>query len=138
MPRNRTMLPMALALVAALGACGTPKEQCVSRNTQEYRTLARLLAEVEGNLARGYAWDERPVTTTEWRECRDVVRGRDGRPVVIPRPCLRDVTEMERFRVPIDPAAEARKAAGLRKRLDALRPHAEAVLRACTAAYPEG
>lgn len=138
MPCNRhTRLLGAIALVAAVSACGTPREQCIGRNTQEYRVVTNLLAEVEGNLARGYAWDERPVTTTEWRECRDVVRDRDGRAIIVPRPCLRDVTGTERFRVPIDPASETRKRDGLRQRLAALRPQAEVAVRACNAAYPE-
>ena len=142
MSRNiRPARPLRLAavpvLLAVLASCGTPQEQCIARNTREIRTLSNLLREVEGNLARGYAWDERPVTSTEWRECRDVVRGKDGRTRVIGRPCLRDVTEMERFRVPIDPASEARKRDGLRARIKAMTPQADAALKACRAAYPE-
>lgn len=126
-----------LALTAALAACGTPQEQCVDRNLREYRTVARLLEGVEGNLARGYAWEERTVERTEWDVCTRVVRGKDGEPRAISRPCLREDTDTERFRVPIDPAAEARKRDGLRDRLAAMRPQAEAAVRACRAAYPE-
>ena len=50
MPRNLA----ALAFLALLAACGTPQEQCIGRQTREYRTVAALLAEVNGNLARGY------------------------------------------------------------------------------------
>ena len=59
MPRNTTLALLALPLV--LAACGTPQERCISQNTSEFRTVSRLLAEVEGNLARGYAWEERQV-----------------------------------------------------------------------------
>lgn len=138
---GRAPLLAGLAGVIALSACGTPQEQCIARNTRENRVLLNLLEEVEGNLARGYAWEKRQVTSTEWDTCTAVVRVRRGKNKgereLISRPCLRDVTETERFRVPIDPAAEVRKRNGLRERLAALAPQADAALRACRAAYPE-
>lgn len=134
MTRN---LVSGLAVLAALAACGTPQEQCIARNTGEYRTVSRLLAEVEGNLARGYAWQEREITRTEWDECSRIVRGKDGQPVAISRPCLREVTDTERYRVPIDPAAEERKRANLAAKQRALEAQAKRVVAACKAAYPE-
>ena len=134
MSRNLTLTALAcLALVA----CGTPQEQCIARNTDEYRTVSRLLAEVEGNLARGYAWDERVVTRTEFDTCPTIRRNRDGDRVLVHRSCWRDVADTERFRVPIDPVVEQRKAQNLRGRLDALRLNAERAVQACRAAYPE-
>lgn len=135
MPRKLALLSLPALLL--LSACGTPQEQCVARNTREYRTVSELLAEVEGNLARGYAWEEREVSSVEWDECPRVVRGPDGKPHGVFRPCLRRVTDTERYRVPIDPLSEARKRDGLAARLPALRPQAEAAVRACRAAYPE-
>ena len=138
MTRNLTLsLTAVLAGSMMLSACGTPQEQCVARNTREYRVVSNLLAEVEGNLARGYAWQEREITRTEWRDCPVVVRDRDGNPQWRSRPCLRDVSDTERFRVAIDPAAERRKAENLRQRQAALRSHAEAAIRACREAFPE-
>ena len=134
MPRN---ILIGLLPVLIVAACGTPQERCISRNTSEYRTVARLLAEVEGNLARGYAWEERQITRTEWDDCPYVVRGKDGERRVLYRSCLRDVVDTERYRVPIDPAAETRKRDNLEARKTALsRPAARAV-DACKAAYPE-
>ena len=127
----------ALSLLTLLAACGTPQQQCISRQTGEYRNVSALLAEVEGNIARGYAWAERPVRSVEWRDCSRVVRARDGRAAVVSRPCLRDVVETERYRVPIDPAAEARKRDGLIAQRTELRSRAEVGIRACRAAYPE-
>ena len=63
MTRN---IALGLLPVLILAACGTPQERCISRNTSEYRTVARLLSEVEANLARGYAWEEREYMRTEW------------------------------------------------------------------------
>lgn len=134
MTRNLTL---ALVGCLTLTACGTPQEQCISRNTTEYRAVTRLLDEVQANLARGYAWQEREITRTEWRDCPVVVRDKDGKTRWIDRPCLRDVTDIERYRVAIDPAAERRKAENLRQRQAALRAGAEAAVRACRAAYPE-
>lgn len=138
MPRKlaRPIL-LSLAAVLAVAGCGTPQQQCIARNTREYRTVSELLAEVEGNLARGYAWEERQVSSREWDECPAVVRGPGGEPRAVMRPCWRRVTETERFRVPIDPLTEARKRDGLIARQAALRPQAEAAIRACRAAYPE-
>ncbi|WP_304617549.1 hypothetical protein [Paracoccus sp. (in: a-proteobacteria)] len=136
MPRNITGA-LILALPLALAACGTPQERCISRNTTEYRTVNSLLAEVEGNLARGYAWDERQVVRSRLAQCQTVTTDREGKPVITTYGCWRDELETERFRVPIDPVAEARKRDGLVARRNALSASAERAVEACRAAYPE-
>ncbi|SMO66688.1 hypothetical protein [Paracoccus laeviglucosivorans] len=134
MTRN---IVFGLLPVLIVAACGTPQERCISRNTSEYRTVSKLLAEVEGNIARGYAWEERQVTRTEWDDCPYVVRGKDGERRVAYRSCLRDVTDTERYRVPIDPLAEERKRDNLIARRTALAKPAASAVDACKAAYPE-
>ncbi len=134
MPRN---LPLKLLPLLVLVACGTQQEQCISRNTSEYRAVSRLLADVEGNLARGYAWQEKNVVRTEWDDCRAVVRNKAGERVIVSRPCLRDVTDTVRYRVAIDPAAEKRKRDNLVERRAALAKQANSAVSACRAAYPE-
>ena len=126
------LLPLAL-----LAGCGTEQERCIRGNTREYRVLSELLAETEANLARGYAWEERTVTRTDWDDCPYRLRDRDGNRRIGYRPCLRDVSDTERYRVAIDPAAEQRKAANLRARAAALKGPADAAVRACRAAHPE-
>lgn len=133
-PRNLTLTALACLMLAA---CGTPQQQCISQNTREYRVVSNLLAEVQGNLARGYAWQERSVTRTEWDDCPYGVRDKDGNRRIGYRPCLRDVTDTERYRVPIDPAAETRKAANLADRRAALQSRADAAVKACRTAHPE-
>lgn len=128
---------LALLPVLVVAGCGTPQERCIGKATREYRTVQSLLAEVEGNLARGYAWEERSVTRTTFDTCSHVVRDREGNARVVHRSCMRDVTETERFRVPIDPAAEERKRDNLIARKQALLPGASAAVQACKAAYPE-
>lgn len=126
------LLPLAL-----LAGCGTEQERCIRGNTREYRALTQLLAETEGNLARGYAWEEREVNRMELDYCSDVVRDRDGNARVIQRSCWRNVVDTERYRVPIDPAAERRSRDYLAAKLKTETARAEAVVRQCKAAYPE-
>ena len=128
---------LALSSVLIVASCGTPQERCISRNTREYRTIASLLAEVEGNLARGYAWEERTITRMEWDDCGYVYRDGDGVRRFGTRSCMRNVADTERYRVPIDPAAETRKRDNLIARKKALTPPAMSAVKACKAAYPE-
>ena len=51
------MKRLTFLALAALAACGTPQEQCINRNTRDLRTVDRLIAEAEGNLQRGYAYE---------------------------------------------------------------------------------
>ncbi|SNR50472.1 hypothetical protein EYF88_10425 [Paracoccus sediminis] len=136
MTRN-TALAATLALPLLVAACGTPQERCISRNTSEYRTVSGLLAEVEGNLARGYAWEERQVVRDRLTQCRTYLRDEDGRAVVAYEPCWRDYVDTERYRVPIDPAAEQRKRDNLAARQAVLGNRAASVVQACQAAFPE-
>ena len=135
--RRTTARALCLAPVLALAACGTPQERCISRNTSEYRTVSSLLAEVEGNLSRGYAWDERQVVRTRFAQCERVIRDHEGKAQISTYGCWRDYVDVERFRVPIDPAAETRKRDRLVERQAALSRGANAAVAACRAAYPE-
>ncbi|MCF3972284.1 hypothetical protein [Paracoccus salsus] len=136
MPRNTALALMVLPLLMA--ACATPQERCISRHTGEFRTVSRLLAEVEANLARGYAWEERQVVRDRYTQCRTVERDRQGEVIgVTTRGCWRDYVDTERFRVPIDPAAESRKRENLAARKAALADRALASVAACKSAFPE-
>lgn len=132
------MRRLSVLVLVALAACGTPQEQCINRETREIRSLQRLLGEVEGNLARGYAWEEYEVPMTRWEVCGyDRITRRDGSVIEKPRMCLEDYTVTRQRQVAIDPAAESRKAEGLRKKIKQLTPQAQAAIAACKAQYPE-
>lgn len=124
-------LRLALLLVALVTACGTPQEQCIRTATREVRTLDRLIAETETNLARGYTYEEYQVVRHEWTRCDDWVH---GTPV---RMCFEPVWDTVRRPVAIDPQAEQRKLDGLKARRNALGRQAEAAIAACWAQYPE-
>ena len=126
-------LPSALplALLAALAACGTPQEQCIRSATREIATVDRLIAEAQGNLARGYSYETREVTRWEWERCDDWVPGTP------PRMCWEPVTDWVRKPVAIDPAAEKRKLAALKERRAVLARQAETSVAACKRQYPE-
>ncbi|MFB2533373.1 hypothetical protein ACEYYB_13520 [Paracoccus sp. p4-l81] len=132
-------LPVTAAIIAPLllAACATPREQCINRSTRELRNVSELLAEVDGNLARGYAWEEYQVERTRWRRCDRIARDDKGQTVVVPDMCLDDYTDTVRRRVAIDPALEQRKATGLRAKQAELTRKARAQVQACKAAYPE-
>lgn len=127
----------AVAPLLLLSACGTPQERCISRNTDEYRTISNLLSTVEGNLARGYAWEEREVVRTRLTECRAYTREKDGAVTTYYEPCWRDYVDTERYRVPIDPLAEQRRRDNLAARKAALSGRTAEVIKACKAAFPE-
>ncbi len=129
------LMPVCLAL--ALAACGTPREQCIYRATGELRSVTSLLAEVEGNLARGYAWQEIVIDRTRWERCDRVVVDKDGTKSIVPDMCLEDYTDTIRRRIAIDPAAEQRKAEGLRRKQAELSKIAAPQIEACHLAHPQ-
>lgn len=132
------MRRLSVLVLIGLAACGTPQEQCINRETREIRQLQNLLNQVEGNLARGYAYEEYEVPMTRWEVCGyDRITRRDGSVIEKPRMCLEDYTVTRQREVAIDPSAESRKAEGLRKKIKQLTPHAQAMIAACKAQYPE-
>lgn len=124
------------ALLASLAACGTPQEQCIRRSTVELRKIERLIADTQGNLARGYAYETDTITTHHWVACVAPGWGVQGRPVRTTM-CFEPQTRTIRREVPIDPAAEQRVLDNLLARRKALTAAAEPAISACRAAYPE-
>lgn len=122
-----------------LAACGTPQQQCINRETRDLRVVERLIADTQGNLDRGYGFEDVTVFTTAYVDCTPQVVVADGQPVpeVERRLCLDEVPETVRRPVAIDLVAEQRKLDGLVARRQALLGQAQQVIAACTAAYPE-
>lgn len=124
-------LPLTL-----LAACGTPQEQCINRNTRDLRTVDRLIAETQGNLDRGYAFETITVYEDYWTNCPvpPVVEGETPPP---PRLCLDERPVTEQRPKAIDLNEEARKLDSLKVKRRELARKAEAVIAECKAEYPE-
>ena len=129
---QRLILPALLFLTA----CGTPQEQCINRNTRDLRTVDRLIAETQGNLDRGFAYEDITVYRDVWVYCaRPVVA--EGEPAPPPRLCRDERAETVTRPKAIDLAAEAVKLEGLIAKRRQLARAAEPLIAQCKAAYPE-
>ena len=53
-----------LCLCFVLVGCASPRQRCLAAGVAELRTVDRLIAETEGNLARGYAIEREPYVTS--------------------------------------------------------------------------
>ncbi len=132
----RRIIPLSFCLL--LAACGTPQEQCIARENRDLRVVTRLIAETQGNLARGYAFEEYTTYSTEFVRCGFFPD--DGNPATAPRPrlCRERVPETERRPVAIDLGAEQRKLDSLLVKRRDLELRSTQVIAACKEAYPEG
>ena len=128
------MRPALILLpLAVLAACATRREQCISDATRDTRVLSALIAETEGNLARGYALD----TVQEVRTVNTTCQGRNEDGSTFLFPCEDVQTVNRTVPVAIDLNAEEAKLASLRTRLSSEQAAANAVVSQCIATYPE-
>ncbi len=129
---------LLLGVLAVLASCGTPQEQCISRNTKDLRTLDRLIKETEGNIARGYALVEVRVPDYDYFPCpRPMGVGPGGRAVYGHGECLRHTWDIEQRPKAIDIDAEKAKLASMKKKRTTLARRAESVVTQCRAIYPD-
>lgn len=133
---------LSVPLCFVLAACGTPQEQCIARETRDLRVVDRLIVEAEGNLKRGYAYEDVVISNTVWVTCTPlpVPPPADGAPPPEPprpRLCLEDKEETVTRPVAIDLAAEQSKLSGLKAKRKQLALAADRTIAACRKAYPE-
>lgn len=131
-----------LTLCMSLAACGTPQEQCIARETRDLRVVDRLIVETEGNLKRGYAYEEITISRTVWVRCNPIIVPPvvHGAPVplpVAPQLCLEDEEETVTRPKAIDLGAERSKLSGLKAKRKELSITANWSITACQKAYPE-
>lgn len=130
----RRFAPLApLALLATLAACGTPQEQCIRAATKDMRIVERLIAEAEGNIERGYAYETIETFSVEKQACGQVVV--DGQPQTV----YCDIVVPESRRVPkaIDLAVEQAKLDSLTAKLAEQKRDAVRAIKECRILYPE-
>ena len=124
---------LALPFLLALMACATPQQRCITKAAPDLPVLNRLIAETEGNLARGYAFETVEVEMDVWKLCRvDLTPSEVGQTM-----CLETETTTTREAVAIDLAAEAAKLASMRARRNEIEAQAQPAFAQCQAQFPK-
>ena len=123
------VLPAALALTA----CATPREACIGGVSRELRTIDRLIATTQANLARGYGLDERQEVRTVQGTCTGT--NQDGTTFTFR--CPETQTRTTQVPVAIDLAAERRTLASLTERRAQQVAATNAAIQQCIAQNPE-
>lgn len=129
------MKRLPLIALAALTACGTPQEQCITRATSDARIVSTLIAETKANLARGYRLHTIVVLEREWADCTPPATAENPSPQQ--DMCLIDVPAEVTRPVAIDLNAEAAKLASLQAKQAAQAREAEAAIAECKALHPQ-
>lgn len=127
---RRALLILPLAVLAA---CATPREQCIDNVTRDTRVLSSLIAQTEGNLARGYALEERQDIRTITKTCRG--RNDDGTTFLFS--CDDTNTITTTLPVAIDLNAERAKLVSLQERFAQTQAQSNQAVAQCIAIHPE-
>ena len=130
-PRPALLLTFCAVLV---GACATPREQCMRDATHEQRVIDNLIAETETSIARGYAIETRLGVRQTLDFC-DIAYRQHGAPV---RMCMRNEPVERSVPVPIDRAEQQRKLETLRARRDELASRTAQAVQRCDVQFPQG
>ncbi|WP_296423150.1 hypothetical protein [Yoonia sp.] len=116
-----------------LVACATPREACINDAIRDVRILDALIVQTRGNLARGYALEERQDVRTLRRTCRG--RNEDGSTFIYR--CDEVETFTTTVPVAIDLNAEREKLVSLEERQRQNRINADTAVGQCIAIHPE-
>lgn len=119
--------------VLALTACATPREQCIGDVTRDTRVLSSLINETRGNLARGYALEQRQEVRTVRTNCR----GRDDEGNIFTFRCEDTNTIRTTVPVAIDLNAEQAKLVSLEQRFAQSQSASNQAVAQCIAVHPE-
>lgn len=119
----------ALASAAALAACGTPQQRCISAASKDLRIVTALIAQLEEVLERGYDTRMVPYTTFRTTRCYDD----EGEPRLCRVPVVREREKV----IAVDLDEERRKLESLRVKQAELIERTAAQVAQCRATYPE-
>ncbi|WP_282182715.1 hypothetical protein [Aliiroseovarius marinus] len=126
---SKLRLPAIGMVLTLVAACATPQNQCIARETAEYRAVSAQIEELEDTLERGYALHRQTVQYSDLRVCH--VKGK--RYV----PCPRTRFQTIETPVSVDMDDTRKKLARLKAQRAKLAPAAVATREACIRAYPE-
>ena len=119
--------------LAALAACATPQEQCISQVSAQARVLQAQVNETRGNIQRGYAI----ATVQDVRTVNTRCTGTNADGTTFTFPCQEVETVDRQEPVAINVAEERVKLADLEARLRTAQAQADAGRAQCIAQYPE-
>lgn len=128
MHRLTMILPLAL-----LAGCLSPQESCISQVSRNLRVLDTLIAETQGNLARGYALAEEQEVVTVRATCTGI----DSTGGTFEYTCPQTETVSHTVPVAIDLDAERAKLGSQQRRRAEQASATQAAIRNCRAQYPE-
>lgn len=126
----------ALAAVALLAGCATPREACITSATRELGVMDRLIAETRRDIDRGYTVQERQIVVPRYTRCERIVVGNDGKSRTESYFCFKDTLETVRDPKAIDIAAEQRKLEGMLTRRARMASETQRAVASCQARYP--
>lgn len=126
---------LAAPILLVLASCGTPQEQCIRTVSHDMIVLDRLIAETQGNLARGYGFEDTVVYQTDFVDCTPGVT--TANPSPRPQMCLDDVPTTVTRPVALDLGAEQAKLASMQKRRAELARSLAPAVADCRVRYPE-
>jgi hypothetical protein len=126
---------LAVPFLLALAACSTPQQECVRMASHDMAALDRLIAETQGNIARGYGYAQTVVSMPEFVECEPHPWKSDERSA--PRMCLEDVSHTVTKPVALDLQVEAAKLASMQQRRAEMTKALAPAIAECQARYPE-
>ena len=132
---NRRHFLLGSVAFAALTACATPQQQCVNTATYDLRVLDSLIAETEGNLQRGFAYQESIAVTPQWQFCGGGWGGYNLN--VGTQMCWVNQPTPVQQPVAIDVNAEKAKLNSLRQRRAQQERATQAALAQCQAQFPQ-
>ena len=125
---------MMSAVLLGLASCGTPQQQCIGQVTQNLRVMDSLIAETQGNLARGYALVPATRSVPEFVDCTP--RPTEQRPNPRHKSCLVNTAQTYTRPAAIDLNAEAAKLASLQSRRQQMAAAVNPSVLACQQQYP--
>lgn len=126
---------LCLPALLLLAACATPQQQCVNNATNDLRVLDSLIAETEGNIQRGFAYQESIAVTPQWQFCGGGWGGYNLN--VGTQMCWVNQPTPVQQPVAIDVNAEKAKLNSLRQRRAQQERATQAALAQCQAQFPQ-
>jgi hypothetical protein len=130
-PSFRLALPL---LLAALAACTSPQEQCLTSANSALAALDSQIQVAQANLARGFAVQQVTRNVPQATSCSNV--SRSDTLVTANSMCIANNVQTVDVRVDIDPVVEQRRLDQMIASRPAVAQQSAAAASACRAQYP--